>query len=68
MKTLKVNGMKCMGCVANVRKALESLDGVTSAEVDLDKAQAIVEGDIAAEDACSALLAAGYPAQEVPGE
>ena len=65
--TFKVDGMKCMGCVANVKKALESLQGVKSADVDLEAAQATVEGDVAVEDVCSALTAAGYPAQEVTG-
>ena len=61
MKSMfKVDGMKCMNCVANVTKTLESLQGVKSADVDLEAAQATIEGDVAAEDVCSALAAAGY--------
>lgn len=37
---LKVGGMTCGGCVRSVAKVLESLPGVASAEVSLDKAQA----------------------------
>lgn len=31
-KTVKVNGMMCSHCEMHVKKALEALDGVTSAE------------------------------------
>ena len=41
-KTLKIEGMMCSHCEANVKKALESLDGVTSAEVSHEKGQAVV--------------------------
>lgn len=40
---LKIEGMMCEGCVANVRKALESVDGVSSADVNLKKGTASVE-------------------------
>lgn len=32
-KTLKIEGMMCMHCAGRVKKALEALDGVESAEV-----------------------------------
>jgi Cu+-exporting ATPase len=32
---LKVTGMSCSGCAANVKSALSSVPGVISAEVDL---------------------------------
>ena len=35
-KRMKVGGMKCMHCKANVEKSLKSVDGVTDAEVDLE--------------------------------
>lgn len=34
-KTLKVEGMSCMHCVKHVKDALEELEGVKNAEVDL---------------------------------
>ncbi len=37
--TLKVEGMTCNHCKANVEKALKTLDGVEQAEVDLKNAQ-----------------------------
>ena len=44
--TLKVDGMMCMHCVAHVKKALESIDGVTGAEVSLEKKSAVVYSDV----------------------
>lgn len=37
-----VKGITCGGCVANVKKALESIPGVTNAEVKRDAPNAIV--------------------------
>lgn len=37
-----VSGITCAGCVANVKKAIESVPGVTSAEVKRDAPQATV--------------------------
>ena len=47
---LKVNGMTCGGCVRSVKNVLESIQGVTSAEVSLEKAQASVTYDPAKAD------------------
>ena len=41
-KTLKIEGMMCGHCEARVKKALEAMDGVTSAEVSHEKGTAIV--------------------------
>ena len=43
--TLKVSGMSCGHCVMAVRQALEGVDGVTSAQVDLQAQRATVEYD-----------------------
>ena len=43
--TLRVNGMTCGGCVRSVKNVLESIQGVSSAEVSLEKAQATVTFD-----------------------
>jgi copper chaperone len=66
--TLKVQGMTCAGCVRSVKKVLEGVSGVRSAEVSLERAEARVEldpvgaggVDIAALKA--AVEAAGYEA------
>ncbi len=42
-KTIKIDGMMCGHCEATVKKALESLDGVESAQVSHTAGQAIVE-------------------------
>ena len=41
---LSVGGMHCQKCVARVTEALQGIEGVTSASVDLDAASAVVEG------------------------
>jgi copper chaperone len=42
---VKVTGMTCMGCVSSVKKVLNAIDGVQSAEVSLEQAQATVVYD-----------------------
>lgn len=44
MATLKIEGMKCMHCVGNVKKVLESIEGLSDVEVDLDNNEARFEG------------------------
>ncbi|MDO4961982.1 MAG: heavy metal translocating P-type ATPase [Eubacteriales bacterium] len=41
-KTMNIEGMMCVHCEATVKKALEALDGVSSAEVSHEKNQAVV--------------------------
>ncbi len=41
-KTIMIEGMMCGHCEATVKKALEAIDGVTSAEVSHDKGTAVV--------------------------
>ena len=40
--TLKVEGMMCGHCESRVKKALEEIDGVVSAEVSHEKGTAVV--------------------------
>ncbi|MBQ5441418.1 MAG: heavy metal translocating P-type ATPase [Firmicutes bacterium] len=42
-KTIKVEGMMCMHCEATVKKALEALDGVESAEASHEAGTAVVK-------------------------
>lgn len=60
-KTIRVEGMMCMHCVAHVKKALEELPGVT-AEVDLDGGRAVVRAEQLPDDGAltSAVTEAGY--------
>lgn len=41
--TMYVFGMKCAGCVAALKMALEDIEGVKHAAVDLDQCMAVVE-------------------------
>ena len=41
-KTMKIEGMMCVHCEARVKKVLEGIEGVASAEVSHEKNQAIV--------------------------
>ena len=43
--TLGISGMTCGGCVRSVGNVLKALDGVTKAEVSLEKNNAVVEYD-----------------------
>jgi copper chaperone len=43
--TIKVKGMSCQHCVMALQKALEGMDGVLRARVDLTSAEAILEHD-----------------------
>lgn len=59
---LVISGMKCAGCVANVQKVLEALDGVESVEVSLEAASATVRGAADPAEVARTVTEAGYPA------
>lgn len=63
--TIAIHGMSCPHCTARVKDALESVDGVAGAEVDLDAGQATVtlNGSVSREQLVDAVSEAGY---EVP--
>jgi copper ion binding protein len=63
--TLKVQGMTCNHCVMRVAKALKALPGVQDAQVDLQKAEAVVTFDetkVVREKLASTVTEAGYKA------
>ena len=64
-KILNVEGMSCKHCVASVRKALEGLDGVREADVNLDdkKARVELDKDLADEVLVKAVEDAGFSAK-----
>lgn len=66
-KTLTVEDMMCAHCVAHVKKALESVDGVTEADVNLKKKRAVVTLSKEVEDGAlkSAVEQAGYTVREI---
>ena len=64
--TLEIVGMSCVGCALKVTTALNALEGVVHASVDLQKEQAIVEHLPVYSDAPSLVAAvrnAGYSAR-----
>ena len=63
-KTLNVEGMHCPKCVARVKKALEGVEGVTSAEVSLEANNAVVTlaADVADEVLIAAVVDSGFGA------
>ena len=63
-KTLHVEGMMCQNCVKHVKKALEGVEGVTAANVDLDAKSAVVElsADVPDDTLIAAVVEEGYEA------
>lgn len=59
-KTYKVDGMFCAACSTTVEKALNHVDGVSKAEVNLLMNQATVDGDASFEAMAKAVDQAGY--------
>jgi copper ion binding protein len=43
IKTIQIEGMKCIHCAKHVKEALEQIDGVKSVDVNLEKKSASVE-------------------------
>lgn len=62
MTNLKIEGMTCGHCQASVKKALEGVEGVRAAQVDLATGEARIEGDAAAAQLVAAVEAEGYRA------
>jgi len=66
---LKVEGMSCGHCVRAVTQALEGVEGVRSARVDLQAGNATVEYDDTVTgpgDLVDAVTEEGYGAEELP--
>ncbi len=61
-KTLKVEGIMCAHCEARIKKALESVDGVVSAEASHETGKALVElsKDVSDEELKAAVEAQDY--------
>ena len=49
-KIIEIKGMMCGHCEAHVKKALEALDGVTSAEASHEKGIAVVQLSASVDD------------------
>lgn len=66
-KTLHVEGMMCQHCVARVKKALEAVEGVEEAVVDLDAKTAVAKlsADVADDVLVKAVTDQDYEAEIV---
>ncbi len=65
MTQLEITGMTCDHCQRAVTSALELVEGVQSASVDLDKGMAQVEGNADLEALVAAVEEEGYQAAPV---
>ena len=59
-KTISIQGMMCMHCVAHVNKALTAVEGVERVEVSLENNNAVVTGTASDEALTAAVVDAGY--------
>ena len=59
-QTLNVEGMMCPHCEAHVKKALEELDGVTSATASHTDKKVVVLGEVDAQEVVDTITAQGY--------
>jgi len=60
---LNVEGMSCGSCVKHVTEALNTVEGVTKVDVDLQAARVRVSGQSDSQVLIASLTDAGYPAQ-----
>lgn len=62
---IPIQGMSCAVCAANVKRALQSIDGVQEAEISLERREARVrygEGKVSPEQLVAAVNELGYKA------
>jgi len=62
---LSIAGMMCAGCVSSVDEALNSVPGVTAAQVNLGERTATVSGDFSMDALQAAVTKAGFTAQQL---
>ena len=62
-KEYLIKGMNCTHCQAAAQKAIESVEGVSAATVDLKSGKAFVEGEHQNEAVIEAVRRAGFDAQ-----
>ena len=62
---LSIAGMMCAGCVSSVDQALNGVEGVTSAQVNLGERTATVSGDFSVEALLASVKKVGFKAQQL---
>ncbi|MHB1566334.1 MAG: CopZ family metallochaperone [Acidiferrobacter sp.] len=63
--TLRITGMTCAHCVAAVTKALQSVPGVASADVNLERQEGVITGSVEVKQLIKAIEDEGYQAEIV---
>ncbi len=58
--SVKIEGMTCRHCVANVERAIKNVPGVKSAEVSLETSSATIDGNFDLEEIKKAVESVGY--------
>ncbi|HLQ40169.1 MAG TPA: heavy metal-associated domain-containing protein [Tetragenococcus sp.] len=64
-KNFAVTNMKCQGCVNNVSKALDSLEGIKDYSVNLASKEVSIDTEVADEIIIGAIKKAGYDAKAI---
>ena len=65
-KTVLIEGMTCGHCTARVAKALQAVSGVKSVDVNLEKKNAVIEGDgLVDAELRAAVEDAGYEVKKI---
>ncbi|AOV17766.1 heavy metal-binding protein [Acidihalobacter aeolianus] len=62
---LKITGMTCNHCVRAATQALESVPGVTKAEVTLEPGEALVHGEAPLDALIATVAEEGYTAEKL---
>ncbi|WP_446469808.1 copper-exporting P-type ATPase CopA [Xenorhabdus stockiae] len=65
---LLLDGMSCASCVSKVQKALQSVEGVKNARVNLAERSALITGSASSEALVDAVIKAGYGAEIILDE
>jgi uncharacterized protein len=63
-KTFLIEGMTCNHCVANVKNSLIKIEGVQNVRINLEKKNAVVDGDYNSEEIKATITKAGYKVVE----
>jgi hypothetical protein len=58
--TIKISGMSCNHCVANVKKVVAKIQGVTEVDVNLEQGEAYIKGKFDLSSVESAIIDEGY--------
>ena len=61
---IKISGMTCNHCVANVERVLNDIPSIKSFDISLERGEAILEGDFEIQEVLEKITAVGYKSTE----